>query len=349
LLLHNDNIIEGTVVRTDGDFAVRDDRGNVRYVATTQVQYRCPTRAEAYRWKRRRIERNDVRGHIRLAQWCLTNDLPHEASDQLLHLSSIAPDHAAIQTIERRLLNFYRDAPGDSQTVLPVVYQQPLKKQQKQRPRELPDAVVAEFKRSVQPVLVNRCGQIACHGSAATSDFQLSIHRNRVLGREMTTRNLYLVTSYLDQPNVEKSSFLKLARTVHGPMRQPAIGSHEFEIYQNLLKWAKTVVSDTAQNSIDGSTQRTTPDESPNVVPTPAQRMLTAHTEGVTELDESSPIILVDPSELEVGSTNDTENFAPDATQPIPAVSDEPSTQSTDESDLLFDPEAFNQRYFPKQ
>lgn len=345
LLLHNDNIVEGTVVRTDSDFAVRDDRGNVRYVATTQVMYRCRTRSEAYRWKRRRIERTDVRGHIRLAQWCLSNKLPHEASDQLLHLTAIAPNHASLRMIERRLRNYHRDSQVRSQTVLPVAYQKPIR-DEPPATRDISDAVVAEFKRSVQPILVNRCGQIACHGSGSESDFRLNIHRNRVLGRELTTRNLHLVSTFVEPENVENSRFLRFARTQHGPMRSPPIGPHEFDMYQNLLRWAKKIGADGEENTIpandDISTERTASD----VVPSPAERLLASQEKRTDDsLDDSlnaGSVVLIDPTIPTDSESSDGIGPAVRSNGPAPP---EPKPAASNKTTDPYDPEAFNAKF----
>jgi len=363
LLLHNDNLIEGSIVRTDDDLAVTDERGNVRYIPETQVQFRAPRRLEIYRWKQRRIDRDDVRNHIRLAQWCLSNELPHEAADELLHLSSLDPDNPAIRAIGRRLTNYRSASEKQSQTILPVAYQKPVDQSPVAAiPRELPEEVMADFKRTVQPILVNRCGQLACHGSGATSDFQLSVLRSRVLGREMTTRNLTRVINQLDANQLNQSPLLKMARTAHGPMKDPAIGTHEFAMYQSLLAWARIVVNDAEENSIDAvlaadSASSSSETKSPlirnssrsrrsvanSAAPTAAARMLAEKVgaeefgHDIEQFDDDSEfeqIILVDPSVSDEEAENE-----PDFDE---ATDDSHPESDRSESGDPFDPNIFN-------
>ena len=361
LLLHNNSVLEGAVVRTESSFAVRDDRGNVRYVSPSQVAHRCDTISQAYRWKRRRIDRDDVRGHVRLAQWCLKNDLGHEATNELLHVSSIAPAHSSIRALERQLKNYYNakshaDPPpkaSGAPSVANVSYQKPLTpaapraRERVQPPEDLRPLVVAEFKRSVQPILINRCGQIACHGAATKSDFRLNLHRNRAVDRRMTIQNLEVVMSHLDRAQLERSKLLTKSRIPHATMRRPAIGTHEFEIYQALLTWAKNATDDASQNTVE-------PAEKPATNGfTPAGQMLEAHRAKVDlePLDESDPefdepITLVDPSQADDGETdsqdaNDSSSASDGNTTP--------STSDQSSSDDPFDPAAFNRRHAKRQ
>ncbi|MCA9212523.1 MAG: hypothetical protein KDB27_05635 [Planctomycetales bacterium] len=342
LLLYNQNLVKGAIVRTEENYVVRDDNGNVRYVPYTQVERRCKDAFEAYRWKHRRIDRGDVRGHIRLAQWCIQHDLKHEAANQLLHISKISPGNGAIRALERRLLaNVHgtqtvvaanQESPFQTVAYSPTKPSVPVAVRTTDSLDGVPGAVVSEFKRSVQPIFVNRCGQAACHGSATQSDFKLSVHRNRVFGREMTGRNLEIVLSHLENGPLERSKLLKMARTPHGPLRAAPIGTHEFEMYKTIVSWAQKAVNEKRATVQPASlpTPITSNSKSPPTVARVTSVLPANHAdnnEDSSDRDDIGQVSLLDPTVDDVPISNESSS----------PIESDPPTQADP-----FDPSVFN-------
>ena len=153
--------------------------------------------------------------------------------------------------------------------------------------------------------------------------------------------------SHLDRAQLERSKLLTKARIPHATMRRPAIGTHEFEIYQALLTWAKNATDDASQNTVEPAEKPVTNGF------TPAGQMLEAHRAKVDlePIDESDPefdepITLVDPSQAEDGETD-----LQDANDSLSASDGNttPSTSDQSSSDDPFDPAAFNRRHAKRQ
>lgn len=165
----------------------------------------------------------------------------------------------------------------------------------------------------------------------------------------MTAQNLAEVMSFLDRAQLERSKLLEKARTPHATMRTPAIGTHEFHIYESILDWARIAIDDADQNTV-----------APVAKPkgnsfTPASQMLEAHrakaslgTDDQVGADFEKRITLIDPSAGEDQSVTPENVVASENTEkPVSdshGDSSPTSKQQTPASDP-FDPAVFNQRH----
>jgi hypothetical protein len=103
---------------------------------------------------------------------------------------------------------------------------------------------VSEFTRSIQPLLLNRCGQTACHGSASRNGF--SLERLRAGGaarKDVTWRNLRAAMAQVDPARVGESPLLEHALKPHGTSQRPPFGPHEMRQYQRLLDWVSMMTA----------------------------------------------------------------------------------------------------------
>ena len=173
-------------------------------VPLSDVDFVAPDFAAAYRTKRGRLNERDFPRHLQLAQWCLRHDLDRFAADQLLHLARLDPHHSAVDALEQQLrrraagsgTGRRRRPTGDFRVGCDV---RPRAATRHRRPTgplpyELPSVspvALAEFTRSIQPLLLNRCGQTTCHGSAGQNAFQLQrLRASGVARKDLTLRNL---------------------------------------------------------------------------------------------------------------------------------------------------------------
>ncbi len=180
VVLHNDSAIQGRVERSADRLVVSNGPWYVVQIPLADVDFVAPNFAAAYRTKRDRLTDRDFQRHLDLAQWCLRQDLDRFAADQLLHLAKLDSHHPAVEALEqqlrRRANQVEVDAHVDAQPASFGVDRNPPQieapESADERPIVSPEAL-AEYTRSIQPLLLNRCGQTTCHGSSSRSVFQL--------------------------------------------------------------------------------------------------------------------------------------------------------------------------------
>lgn len=311
IVLHNGNIVQGRLERIDAGWNVTNGPWYSIHVPARDVDFVAADLREAYRVKLTRVRPGDFEEHLRLAQWCLRHDLDGSAADRLLHLARLSPQHPAVDALEQQLRRRANPTPTPPSTVVPARFEQAVSESTKAPENELPPLppeAIGEFTRSVQPLLLNRCGQATCHGSAASNDLQLIGSRRRILRKDLTWRNMRAVLTYVDPDNVEASPLLEHAFTSHGNRAQAPLEAHEVRPRQTLLNWVSLVSS-------AGSAGNANSGRSPNWASTQP------------------------PSSATLGVAS-SEVVRAAAHEPLPSLSDQPAADP-------FDPAEFNARFGP--
>jgi hypothetical protein len=108
--------------------------------------------------------------------------------------------------------------------------------------RSLPRGSIETFTQSVQPVLMNHCMSVGCHGSQAENGLQL--YRTTVgktASRRLVQRNLYSLLQYVDRENPNESRLLKAISGPHGSMQGPVLSERQSSQYQRIVEWVHQV------------------------------------------------------------------------------------------------------------
>jgi hypothetical protein len=233
LLLKNGNTLEGGIRRTHGSYVVRNADGEV-YASAEDVLARCENLNQAYQWKVARTP-HDAQPHVRLAQWCLSHGLINEARQQISYLEALAPQHSAIAVLREQIRLAHA---GHQPAVANVPPPVPLRKaNQPESELDVEPDVLRRFTRTIQPLLLNRCGATACHGRAGTSSFAIVRPLYGNTRRELTFRNLAMTLSLVDPANPVASDLLKYGTTVHGSASEPPIAKAETVKIERLKEW----------------------------------------------------------------------------------------------------------------
>lgn len=247
VVLRNGNVLSG-VVRTENQrlvIAKGDDR--VTRVALNDVDFVCKDMHEAYRRKLSRLAADNLHQHLRLAQWCLRYEYVDGAADRLLHLNRIAPKNAAVRALEKRML---RRASQTAATVAVSSKKRPVDATREELD-DLPPGALPQFTRVVQPLLLNRCGQTACHGGATQSSFQISRGVRGTPNRDLTWKNLSRAIAHIDKDSFAESLLLLKARSVHGNSTRAPIEAHEVRQFEHLYHWVRSIAAPSS-SSDDG-------------------------------------------------------------------------------------------------
>jgi hypothetical protein len=245
LLLDNQRVLEGEVVRVGDQYRVRRDGGET-LLPVERVLAVCPDLNAAYRLLRDRIEPRDAAARLRLAQWCDANGLRPEAVAEAQAVVELQPRSTDAQA----LLKLYRQkaaAPAPA-TVAPkpatVAATPPVAD-----PIDCSTEALKRFTAKVQPVLLNTC--VNCHAAEDAGQFRLTrIHSS---GRNATTamsQNLAATLAQVDRTKPLASPLLQLASTAHGGATAPPLRDRGMPAFKQLEDWVRMVVDETTPPNV---------------------------------------------------------------------------------------------------
>ncbi|MCP4190735.1 MAG: hypothetical protein GY768_08910 [Planctomycetaceae bacterium] len=243
VVLRNGNVLKGVVRSENQRLVISDGDARVTRVSLNDVDFISENLQAAYRRKLSRLEDGNVEQHLRLAQWCLRYDLSESAGDRLVYLHRIAPRNSAVRAFESRMRKMVRDQMKSTDTPEIVQRRAEASKSETSKIDGLPASAVPQFTRVVQPLMLNRCGQTTCHGSATQSTFRLTRGLRGNPNRELTWKNLAAVIDQVQNKRFDRSPLLLQARSIHGNSRVAPIEAHETVQFEHLYAWVKLVTN----------------------------------------------------------------------------------------------------------
>ncbi len=238
VLLKDGRVFPGSYQQVPGGYRVENHGGSV-ILPFEQVHLTAESLVNAYEIMRDATLQPSTDQHLKLAEWCINNDLLEQARVEITWALQLEP----LRTEARLLL-----AQLDAKSNLPVVkHPKPAMSADGFRlPDERTDSGIfkeahQEFIRKVQPILVNKCGNAGCHGSAATNNFLISNARRTAQGTIASDQNLEAVLSFID-PNSPDSSPLLLKPSEQTPHhKKQFLGAAGRLQYQTLSQWVNDV------------------------------------------------------------------------------------------------------------
>lgn len=253
LLLHNGGVLEGRIWRDAGRYVVARSNSQLS-VPAKDVAKMCRSLEEAYHVQRQQHTHPTAEAHLELAAWCLRHDLKLQASGELAEARRLDPRNPKLALLERRLAVAKRPSVESRPTRVETTQPDATPDEELQRleamARKLPDAVVERFTRKVQPLLVNNCTTAGCHQrppvGARRDDRHFQLDRAILHGmgnRRSTLHNLEATLALVDRSTPQHSPLLTIPRQRHGEAKQPLLGSHEAENFDQLVEWVALVTN----------------------------------------------------------------------------------------------------------
>ena len=382
VLSHGDTL-EGRVARVGERYHVWTSGGEIR-VPVQRVAHACGSLDEAYRFKLGALAEQDVIGRLDLTEWCLRKELFGYAAKQLRYVGERAPDHPRLGLLMDRLAAALRASSPDEQRA-------PSRHNSEQHAGRAADAAIptaaaelddlaapaagitasanatAQFTARIQPLLLNRCASVGCHGGRSASEFQLSrAAASQSPHRGMTQRNLFSVLAYIDPKSPAASPLLQLpAIAGHGGRQTPIFGPTDRAQYEQLEAWVTALVDDAQepQGAAPLLSSSTTDLQVP-IQPPPADDWLPGGLSTVGPVEASESVI--DQAGVSVDSTPPV-NSRPSldavggelagidelpgphsaSTNTLPPAERVNVHQALDRPRDPFDPRIFNRRFFP--
>ena len=315
LLLRNGQVMAGRIARAGDVYCVALPHGEIR-VKATSVELCCRDLEDGYRQKKAQLRAGNVDDHLGLAQWCLRQGLLGHAGRELAQVMAVDPAHPMLGLLERRLRSansLPRPASTTAGIVTKAAIQGPSLDELDRMVHDMPPGTVETFTQTVQPLLLNNCTSIGCHGP--TSPAPLRLTRSSIStapSRRLTQRNLHATLQCIDPKQPMASRLLTTPIGPHGTSKTAAFADRKSVQYEQLVEWVHKVTA--GLQPVDDTV----------VVPAGNE---------VPALDESASAIVFYE-----------EGFADLPEPPIKRGAPLPGYVPVDP----FDPELFNRRFFPK-
>jgi len=104
LVLRNGSVLEGKILRVGDRYVVGLSERDEVVVPADRVEMECDSLTEAYQRKQKLLGADaTVPDHLRLADWCLQNDLLAASAEQLMAAQRRDPSDPANEYFEKRL------------------------------------------------------------------------------------------------------------------------------------------------------------------------------------------------------------------------------------------------------
>ncbi len=266
VVLRNGSVVQGDVVPLGDYYRVTTASTEMRLPAR-DVERLASTLIEAYDAKRAELGQPQADDHLRLAAWCIRQELWPQAAREINDARVLEPSHRALPIFEQRLTTAARAAerralPIDSQEVSESSAAEAKQTNELANlgavASSLPAGTLEEFTRQIQPLLVNNCTLAGCHGPSDERSFKLNRDLLHGVGnRRSTLRNLEATLRAIDPNQVAESPLLVKAATAHGKMDVPAFGVHREKLNARLVAWTYKVTGTAPPQSEPAMDQET--------------------------------------------------------------------------------------------
>jgi len=250
LVLRTGRVMKGRIKTISTGWLVSTNRGNA-VIPFDQVHFDADDLNEAYLRLRIQGGKPTVASHLRLAEWCLSQDILAEAARELRDALKKDPANETARLMLNRVdTEIRRRTPKDpeieqAQDVIIITEQAPQLEDREVRSLSgLSPESAREFVASIQPLLLNKCGNARCHGPAAKNGFQLTRTRSGASNsRIVSERNLAAVLNDLRPEQNGRARLLNVIRGSHAG-RTIFNGRYGATQMQTLHRWINTTAKE---------------------------------------------------------------------------------------------------------
>jgi hypothetical protein len=251
LLKKTDRILIGTV-RQNGNYIEIEiaDQSRVS-IPRDQIDYVGVDTEDVYQFKRRSIDRWAVGDHFKLTRWCLQNQLLRQATEHYLEVVKQNADHPAVKQLgaelEQKILADEKFrvyvglpplTPAPSLTAASSTESRAVTTASATSSLAAHPEVAMRFNDRVQPILLNRCSQAACHGTSSDNALRLIEPVGKAFAR-VSSENMKHVLALIKPIPDGTPKLLHFATKPHGLQREPGIALAETMLIEELKAWIR--------------------------------------------------------------------------------------------------------------
>ena len=199
VVFNSGKILAGRVTKSAGGCLIEQPDRRLWFQAT-EVKFVVNNMHEAYCKHRDSITVPKAETHLALAKWCLSYGLMDEARAELKKCLEINPEHKESSLLLEQLAEKVRPIPPPEVDSL----------------GGLSKETAMEFTSKIQPLLLNKCGNAACHGNTSSNGFRLVGSRGGgLISRQSTERNLTEAMKQIDRESAGRSPLIQVAKSGH--------------------------------------------------------------------------------------------------------------------------------------
>jgi hypothetical protein len=250
LVLRTGRVMKGRIKKISTGWLVSTNRGNA-VIPFGQVHFDADDLNAAYLRLRIQNGRPTVASHLRLAEWCLSQNILAEAARELRDALEKDSANETARLMLNRVDNEIRrrtprepEAERPSDVVILTNRQIEVADDEVRSLSGLSPETAREFVASIQPLLLNKCGNARCHGPAAKNDFQLTRLRSGVSNsRVVSERNLAAVLKDLQPSPGGRTRILQVMRGTHTG-KTIFNGRYGAVQMQTLQRWIETAAKE---------------------------------------------------------------------------------------------------------
>lgn len=280
VLLDNDHVLSGTVFRQGNYVVVR--RGHeaeltLRASQVVAVQNDLPALYLARIESQRRHSTTTLTQRIGDVRWCIDNAMPAHATEALIKVYAVAPNHPVAIQLERRLRRLLEQAnPSSPTNIATAKYSDDLGSgdaiQNANHTETEPDlvpptqdsetlvhassapAALHAFTSKIQPILLARCSQCHHEQSGMTTNWNLVLPPGAAMRMTQpgSLANLNATRPFCNADNPEQSKLIQKALSAHGgesTMKAP-IAAHETALANTLKQWIASMNAGLPQSTL---------------------------------------------------------------------------------------------------
>ncbi len=246
LLLQSGTVLKGEITQTTDEWVVTNPTRQVK-VRKSDTLARGQSAADLYAWQREKLvsQPASIHNHLRLADWCLGQQLWMEASRELLDARQMNADSPQLRILERRLIQMSQNpAVQPKPRAIPKTTNNTHDDWQTiEESWKVSNEQAADFSRKIHPLLVNNCTTSGCHRTGSDNQYQLDISLRQGYGNaESNRRNMLSTLRTLDRDNPDGSVLLQAARGPHAG-GQGLTGPHRDAWIAMLETWVEGVAN----------------------------------------------------------------------------------------------------------
>ncbi len=259
LVLHDGRTFTGKITSVPGGYQAESPRGRM-ILPYDQVRLTAADVQEAYEKQRENHVNANASERQDLARWCYEQKLYTEARNECLAAIRMEPQRSDL----RQLLLKIDSATNQVNAATTPALIPAAPATEARSAQGLTTRTNADFIRQVQPLLMNSCGNAACHGAASEREFKLlPVFPGRGSQRYQSQHNLEQVLGYLNVESPESSPILSIPRDKkHSPVHTSVyVGRKGMDQYELLKGWVLRACEEQASTASGGAPRRTVREE----------------------------------------------------------------------------------------
>jgi hypothetical protein len=241
LLLKHGTTLSGFIAPAGDRYIVLLGESGEARVPVADVVAFVSNLQQAYEYKRSNLK-EDLASRIDLAQWCLQQNMPARAADQLLAAELLFGRQPQLESLHQRLIVSAKTTglPGsvavEARTIAKASFEEPLD--------SFPSRSIDTFTSAVQPLLLNRCAAGGCHNTRGSSEYVLfRPFLGQATTQRLTEQNLKATLAYVNRTAPLESILLQRAALAHGGAVSAGIQEKEQRQFELLSVWLHSLAA----------------------------------------------------------------------------------------------------------